>query len=100
MVVFASAGLPALRNSESGQVRKEAAITINRECRGKARHFHLSCWRCLPPIRSFARLRRQEAVNCIIGDPQATQQRLAINVHESFDCREVVRQCGIGPVVG
>jgi len=41
VLLFAVAGLPALQGGESGQVRKEAAITIYCECRGKARHFVL-----------------------------------------------------------
>ena len=40
MLLFVPAGLPALQGGEPGQVRKEAAITIYCECRGKARHFH------------------------------------------------------------
>jgi hypothetical protein len=31
---FALAGLPALQDGESGQVRKEAATAINCKCRG------------------------------------------------------------------
>lgn len=42
MVVCVPAGLLALWCSELGQVRKEAATTIFRECRGKARHFQFS----------------------------------------------------------
>jgi len=38
MLLSVSAGLPALQGGEPGQVRKEAAITIYCECRGKARH--------------------------------------------------------------
>ena len=38
VLLFVSAGLPALQGGEPGQVRKEAAITIYCECRGKARH--------------------------------------------------------------
>ena len=40
VLVFASAGLPALQRGKLGQVRKEAATAIYCECRGKARHFH------------------------------------------------------------
>lgn len=39
MVVFAPAGLPASQGGEPGQVRKEAAIAIDCECRGQARLF-------------------------------------------------------------
>ena len=38
-VTMRVAGLPALQSGKSGQVRKEAAIAIHCECRGKARHF-------------------------------------------------------------
>lgn len=38
MIVFSLAGLPALQGGKSGQVRKEAAIAIDCECRGQARH--------------------------------------------------------------
>lgn len=38
VVLFVSAGLPALQGGEPGQVRKEAATAIYCECRGKARH--------------------------------------------------------------
>ena len=44
MLLSVSAGLPALQGGEPGQVRKDAAITIYCECRGKARHF-FSTWR-------------------------------------------------------
>ena len=47
VLLFAPAGLPALQGGEPGQVRKEAAITIYCECRGKARHFFL-LWRPFP----------------------------------------------------
>jgi len=47
MLLSVSAGLPALQGGEPGQVRKEAAITIYCECRGKARHFFL-LWRPFP----------------------------------------------------
>ena len=45
VLVFISAGLPALQRGEPGQIRKEAATATHCECRGKARHLHF-----LPPV--------------------------------------------------
>ena len=41
VLLFLPAGLPASQGGEPGQVRKEAAIIIYCECRGKARHFYI-----------------------------------------------------------
>ena len=43
-VEYQSAGLLALRRSEPGQVRKEAATAISLECRGRARLLNLKTY--------------------------------------------------------
>ena len=43
-VEYQPAGLLALRRSEPGQVRKEAATAISLECRGRARLLNLKTY--------------------------------------------------------